>query len=144
MPDPNPLWELIQSYMDDPKHRYPPRPADLARETNVSDQVISKWKAKPVLPTAEQLLKFAAGTGIDYLDLLEAALVGRGYLPTEGEIKLKAKRFDGTLTFRQPSDGGDGNADATPGGSASTRAGYDLVADADDHMDAEAEADPHA
>lgn len=82
MAAPNPLWDLIQSYMDLPTHRYPPRPADLARETGVSDQVISKWKQKPILPTAEQLTRFAKGTGIPYIDLLEAALRGKGYLPT--------------------------------------------------------------
>lgn len=40
--------------------------------------------------------------------------------------------------------GGDGDADATAGGSAPTKDGYDLVADQDGQIDEEAEADPHA
>lgn len=77
----NALWELIQRYMDDPGHRYPPKPADLARETGVSEQVISKWKTKATMPSVEQLARFSLGTGIGYFELLIAALIGKGYLP---------------------------------------------------------------
>lgn len=76
----NPLWDLIQKYMDDPKHRYPPKPADLARETGISEQVLSKWRTKNVIPNPQLMLAFSAGTGIPYADLLTAALRGRGYL----------------------------------------------------------------
>jgi hypothetical protein len=76
----NPLWDVIQNYMDEPKHRYPPKPADLARETGISEQVLSKWKAKPVLPQPIFLLAFSAGTGIPYSTLLTAALHGTSYL----------------------------------------------------------------
>lgn len=75
------LWEVIQAYMDDPAHRYSPKPADLARETGISDQVLSKWKSRPRLPTPTQLIRFAQGTGLSYEDLLIAALKGKDYLP---------------------------------------------------------------
>lgn len=84
----NALWDLIQRYMDDPGHRYPPKPADLARETGVSDQVISKWKKRASLPTVDQLAKFSKGTGIGYFELLTAALVGKGYLPDAPGVEL--------------------------------------------------------
>ena len=84
----NPLWDLIQAYMDLPTHRYAPKPADLARETGVSDQVISKWKSTPTLPSAEQLSKFSIGTGIEYVSLLTAALKGKGYLPPDVEVEM--------------------------------------------------------
>lgn len=85
----NPLWDLIQRYMDDPKHRYSPKPADLARETGVSEQVISKWKTKPTLPSVEQLARFSLGTGIGYFELLVAALAGKGYVPMEEEVTIR-------------------------------------------------------
>lgn len=89
----NPLWDLIQTYMDDPKHRYPPKPADLARETGVSEQVISKWKSKPVLPSPLFLMAFSAGTGIPYADLLRAALQGQMYLsPQDGATRIEFSR----------------------------------------------------
>lgn len=84
----NPLWDLIQTYMDDPKHRYPPKPADLARETGVSEQVLSKWKAKPVLPDALVLMTFSRGTGIPYGALLRAALEGKRYLPPGAAVTM--------------------------------------------------------
>lgn len=84
----NPLWDLIQRYMDDPGHRYPPKPADLARETGVSEQLISKWKMKPTMPSVEQLARFSKGTGIGYFELLIAALIGRGYLPNVEHITI--------------------------------------------------------
>ena len=76
----NPLWAMIQQYMDNPMHRYPPKPADLARECNLSPQVLSKWKQRPTLPEPEQLIRLAVGTGIPYLRLLEAALAGKRYI----------------------------------------------------------------
>lgn len=76
---PNPLWAMIQRYMDHPKHRYPPRPADIARECGISQQLLSKWKAKPTLPSPDQLWRLSRGTGIMYPRLLEAALQGKGY-----------------------------------------------------------------
>lgn len=75
----NPLWDVIQAFMDDPRHRYRPKPADLARETGISEQVFSKWKKRPTLPEPEQLNRLSAGTGINYARLLEAALDGKGY-----------------------------------------------------------------
>jgi transcriptional regulator with XRE-family HTH domain len=81
MPSKNPLWDVIQEFMDDPKHRYAPKVADIARESGVSDQVLSKWKARPTLPTPEQLIRVAKGTGIPYGTLLVAALRGKGYVP---------------------------------------------------------------
>lgn len=84
----NPLWDLIQSYMDDPKHRYPPRPADLARETGLSEQLLSKWKSKPMLPEAGYLQMFAYGTGVSYEALLTAALEGRKYLPPGSRVVI--------------------------------------------------------
>lgn len=77
----NPLWDRIQMYMDDPKHRYRPLAADLARETGISEQVLSKWKSKPSMPKPHQLLQFASGTGVPYADLILAMLKGQGYLP---------------------------------------------------------------
>lgn len=108
MADSNPLWALIQAYMDDSKHRYPPKPADLARETGVSDQVISKWKYKPTLPSSEQLFRFAKGTGLDYLELLAAALVGKGYLPTNVNAQIRVDYFSGDLTFLNAQEEGSG------------------------------------
>lgn len=75
----NPFWDLIQRYMDDPRHRYPPKAADIARECGLSAQLLSKWKLKPTLPEPEQLERLAAGTRISYPRLLEAALRGKGY-----------------------------------------------------------------
>lgn len=85
MSQPNPLWDLIQGYLDDSSHRYSPKVADLSRETGVSDQVFSKWKAKPVLPTTPQLIRVSQATGISYPELLIAALKGKGFLPLEVE-----------------------------------------------------------
>lgn len=104
MSNANPLWELIQAYMDDPRHRYPPKAADLARETGVSDQVISKWKMKRVLPTGQQLRLFAAGTGISYYLLLEAALRGRGYLPLNQSVYFDVEPMEegADVEFLQP------------------------------------------
>jgi hypothetical protein len=90
MSEPNPLWDVIQAYMDDPKHRYPPKPADLARETGVSDQVLSKWKARPTLPSPDQLIRVARGTGIPYADLLMAAVRGKGYVPPSTRKEVEA------------------------------------------------------
>lgn len=113
----NPLWDVIQEYMDDSSHRYPPKPADLARETGVTDQVISKWKQKATLPTAEQLVRFSRGTGIPFLDLLVAALRGKGYLPV-GALQA---RFTPAMSRelldaleREQKEGGEGNAGSTP------------------------------
>lgn len=53
----NPLWALIQEYMDHAKHWYTVRPADIARDSGVSEQVLSKWKQKPTLPSFDQLVK---------------------------------------------------------------------------------------
>jgi len=75
----NPFWDLIQRYMDDPRHRYAPKAADIARECDLSAQLLSKWKAKPTLPEPEQLARLSGGTGINYPRLLEAALEGKGY-----------------------------------------------------------------
>lgn len=75
----NPFWDLIQSYMDDPRHRYRPKAADIARECDLSPQLLSKWKKRPTLPEPEQLVRLWRGTGITYPRLLEAALAGKGY-----------------------------------------------------------------
>lgn len=85
----NPLWDLLQAYMDSPLHEYSPRPADLARKTGVSEQVLSKWKQRPVLPTPAQLGKVASGTGLPFSYLLEAALQGRGYLPSDAVMRVE-------------------------------------------------------
>lgn len=93
----NPLWDRIQLYMDDPKHRYRPLAADLARETGISEQVLSKWKAKASMPKPHQLLQFSSGTGIPYADLVLAMLKGQGYLPqypgSELVISIYLQRF---------------------------------------------------
>lgn len=92
-PVPNPLWSRIQQYMDDPSHRYPPKPADLSRDSGVTEQVLSKWKAKPVFPRPDHLVAFAAGTGIPYEELLKAVLEGRDYLPgPAGSAKIVLSR----------------------------------------------------
>jgi len=85
----NPLWDRIQQYMDDPSHRYSPKPADLARETGISEQVLSKWKAKPVLPEPLLLLAFAMGTGVPYAELLTEALRGKGYVPPGAVVQTR-------------------------------------------------------
>lgn len=77
----NPLWVLLQDYMDYAGHIYSIRPADLARDSGVSEQLLSKWKSKPMLPSSEQLEKIAKATRISYFALLEAAIRGKGYLP---------------------------------------------------------------
>ncbi len=38
-------------------------------------------KKAATLPSVDQLTKFSRGTGIGYMELLAAALVGKGYLP---------------------------------------------------------------
>lgn len=106
MAEMNPLWDLIQAYMDDPKHRYRVVAADLSRETGVSEQVLSKWKAKPVLPNPLHLVAFAAGTGIPYESLLTAVLEGRGYLPRlSGTRIVLPKAFKEQLVVQAPSLG---------------------------------------
>ena len=90
----NPLWDVIQAYMDDPAHRYAPKVADIARETGVSDQLLSKWKKQAVLPKAAHLLRVAKGTGISYERLLRAALEGQNYLPPGSRIILPARLDD--------------------------------------------------
>lgn len=92
----NPLWDLIQRYMDHPGHRYSPRAADIARETGVSDQLLSKWKKAPTLPEPEQLRRIAVGTGIPYPRLLEAALRGKGYIQA-GVRLVTARAIDPDL-----------------------------------------------
>jgi hypothetical protein len=82
----NPLWDVIQEFLDDPTHRFSPRVADLSRETGVSEQVFSKWKQRPTLPEAGLLLAVSQGTGISYGRLLVAALAGKGYAPLASEI----------------------------------------------------------
>ncbi|MGZ3337093.1 MAG: helix-turn-helix domain-containing protein [Isosphaeraceae bacterium] len=87
----NPLWARIQRHMDET--RYNPKAADLARETGVSEQVLSKWRAKPVMPETALLLAFSRGTGIPYGELLCAAMEGRGLVPHGTALALPAEEF---------------------------------------------------
>lgn len=108
----NPFWDLIQRYMDDPRHRYRPKAADIARESDLSGQLLSKWKARPTLPEPEQLVRLSRGTGINYARLLEAALAGKGYfiagparVVTEDYLGRDAEDFifeDSKLPFGRP------------------------------------------
>lgn len=96
----NPFWDLIQRYMDDPRHRYPPKAADIARECGLSAQLLSKWKLKPTLPEPEQLKRLSTGTRISYPRLLEAALDGKGYF-VAGPSRIV------TVDFLDPQDAED-------------------------------------
>jgi transcriptional regulator with XRE-family HTH domain len=86
----NPLWALLVAYMDHPaRGTHSMTQADLARETGLSDQVLSKWKSSPTFPNPAHLIQVANRTGINYFALLEAVMRGKGYLPDDYGIRAE-------------------------------------------------------
>lgn len=77
------LWSLIRRYMD--QQRYRPSERQIAAELGVTPTSITKWKRGQVLPARENLVAIARLTGVPYLDVLNAALIDREYLPRESD-----------------------------------------------------------
>ncbi|MDJ0405836.1 hypothetical protein QNA23_20250 [Rhodococcus erythropolis] len=74
------LWNLIQGHLD----RYGVRDAEFARRMGSSPQTLNSWKKRGVrqLPSKELLEAVAEVTGRDYRQVLDAALIDTGYLPS--------------------------------------------------------------
>jgi len=91
--------------------------ADLARQTGISSQVISKWKGRAILPEPGQLAALARGTGLNYLELLDAALRGKRYLPyTDEPMRASSVYAQETLDLLEQQNkkgGGSGDSGST-------------------------------
>lgn len=74
------LWNLIQGHLD----RYGVRDAEFARRMGSSPQTLNSWKKRGVrqLPSKDLLEAVAEVTGRDYRQVLDAALIDTGYLPS--------------------------------------------------------------
>lgn len=77
------LWRCIEDYANRQAGPFQARvkPADIARATGLSEQLLSKWRYTPTLPKPGQLAAVRDGVGVPYNAMLEAALSDRGWLP---------------------------------------------------------------
>lgn len=88
------LWRCIVDHANQQAGPFQARvkPADIARATGLSEQLLSKWRYKATLPRPEQLAVVRDRVGVPYMALLEAALTDRGWLPEPGRIRTPSTR----------------------------------------------------
>ncbi len=71
------LWRIVEEHLDDNPYK---QTSDVAREMGVSDQLLSKWRKRPVQPSREHMEALARVTGVSYWAVLRAALIDKGLL----------------------------------------------------------------
>lgn len=71
------LGALLQAHME--AQLYGGSQAALARLVGVGSSTVGKWMHGDSMPTVDNLTALAQATGIEYGDLLDAALVDAGY-----------------------------------------------------------------
>lgn len=90
------LWRCIEQHV----HRTAPGiqrkvlPADIARATGLSAQLVSNLQNKQELPRPKTLAAVRDGLGIPYRTLLDAALVDRKWLPEPPPTMALEEKLD--------------------------------------------------
>jgi hypothetical protein len=113
------LWRCIYDHANRQRGRLQRevKAADMSRATEgrVSEALLNKWRYTPTLPSADLLAAIQNGLGVPYMDMLEAALTDRGWLPSPARDSATDRLAD---FFRETRVSPEDENPETPGVSA--------------------------
>lgn len=97
------LWKLLESEVNRKAGRFQRTvtAADMARATDLSPQVFSKWKNTPTQPKLKHLVVVRDRLHIPWSDLLDAILTDKGYLPEPPPTPLSTS-LDRIISHTEP------------------------------------------
>lgn len=123
------FWDLVQRAKDETGTSE----SWILKQSGMNHGAFTAWRNRgiPVLPPRGQLLLLAHHLRVDYEHLIEVILHDTKYLPFQ-------------VALSDESEGRRWNNRGEPSARPTNRGDLELVADADEHMEAEQEADPNA